>query len=77
MAADSSNPDPCLCPLCGQSNGCGAELRRATGQAQPPCWCTQVEFSAALLARVPPAMRRKACICRACAEAPQETPLRE
>lgn len=60
--------DPTRCPLCGQPNGCAVEAERASGQPQPPCWCTQVAFAPALLAQVPPAARRQACICRACAE---------
>ncbi len=63
-------PDPRLCPLCGQANACAMELQRATGQPQGPCWCTQVGFSAELLARVPAQARRAACICRRCAESP-------
>jgi hypothetical protein len=43
------------------------ELERATGVAQPPCWCTQVDFSGDLLARVPEAARLRACICPKCA----------
>jgi hypothetical protein len=43
------------------------EVERATGQAQPPCWCTQVDFSAELLARVPAPAQRLSCICAACA----------
>jgi hypothetical protein len=62
-----SAPDPVLCPLCGQPNRCAMELERETGVAQGPCWCTQVEFDAGLLARVPPTAQRLACICAACA----------
>ena len=59
--------DPARCPLCGGPNGCAMEAQRATGQPQPPCWCTQVNFSAALLAKVPADARDKACICVRCA----------
>ncbi len=62
--------DACRCPLCGQPNGCALERARASGQAQPPCWCTQVVFPADLLARVPPAAQGRACLCAACAGAP-------
>ena len=55
------------CPLCGQANACAMEVERATGTKQPPCWCTQVDFSADLLDRLPPEARGKACICAACA----------
>ncbi len=60
--------DPTRCPLCGQANACAMEVERATGQKQAPCWCTQVDFSAELLARVPEDARRKACICARCAD---------
>ncbi|AEG91314.1 cysteine-rich CWC family protein [Ramlibacter tataouinensis] len=63
-------PDPRLCPLCGRGNGCAMEAARATGIAQPPCWCTQARFPAELLARVPPSARDRACLCPACAAAP-------
>jgi hypothetical protein len=43
------------------------EIERATGMKQEACWCAQVDFSAALLARVPPQARRLACVCAACA----------
>lgn len=59
--------DPSRCPLCGQPNQCAMEVQRATGVTQPPCWCTQVNFDAALLARVPAEAQRRACICRHCA----------
>ena len=59
--------DPTVCPLCGQPNRCANEVERATGVPQPPCWCTQVDFSAELLARVPTAAKDRACICAVCA----------
>jgi hypothetical protein len=55
------------CPLCGEPNRCANEVERATGVKQDACWCTQVDFSAELLARVPPEAQRLACICPACA----------
>lgn len=59
--------DATRCPLCGQANRCAMELERETGEPQPPCWCTQADFSQELLDRVPPAARGTACICAACA----------
>ena len=59
--------DPTSCPVCGQPNQCAMEVERITGEKQPPCWCTQVEFGADLLARVPPDQQGLACICPACA----------
>ena len=58
--------DATLCPLCGQPNRCAMEVEHATGVKQPPCWCTQVDFSRELLAQVPAASRGRACICGAC-----------
>ena len=43
------------------------EVERNTGVKQDACWCTQLDFGAELLARVPPEAQRKACICAACA----------
>ncbi|MDM0001511.1 cysteine-rich CWC family protein [Variovorax sp. J22P240] len=62
-----AGPDPSRCPLCGETNRCAMELARETGQAQPPCWCMEADFSADLLARVPAEKRRLACICARCA----------
>ncbi len=59
--------DPTRCPLCGQSNQCAMEVEKATGQKQPPCWCTQATFSADLLARIPDELRNQSCVCAACA----------
>ena len=56
------------CPLCGQPNDCAAAK---TGSLEEPCWCRTVQFSPAVLARVPVSQVRKACICRACAERPE------
>lgn len=62
--------DPCRCPLCGQPNACANEsVRAGSGAERTPCWCTTARFSPELLARVPAAAQRKACICAACAGA--------
>jgi hypothetical protein len=60
-------PSPVLCPICGEPNECAMEIEKATGEQQPPCWCTRVDFSADLLARVPAEMRNLSCICNRCA----------
>lgn len=64
-----SNPQypPDRCPLCGQPNACVMEQAKTTGQPPGPCWCMNASFSADLLARVPPAAQREACICATCA----------
>jgi hypothetical protein len=59
--------NPQVCPVCGKANQCAMELEKVTGQPQGPCWCTQVDFSAELLSRIPAQARDKACICKACA----------
>jgi len=43
------------------------EVERASGEAQPPCWCTRATFSPDLLAQVPAPARGQACLCAACA----------
>lgn len=45
------------------------EIERETGVKQEACWCTQMDFTADLLAAVPASARDKACICAACAGA--------
>ena len=59
--------DATLCPLCGQANRCAMEVAKESGQPQPPCWCTQVDFSRELIDQVPAVLQRQACICQACA----------
>jgi len=59
--------NPALCPLCGQPNRCAMEVEKETGRRQPPCWCTQVDFTADLLAGLPKEAQGVACICAACA----------
>jgi len=46
------------CPICGGDNQCGVN-------SAEPCWCTKAHFSAELLARVPAALKGRACICPA------------
>ena len=60
--------DATLCPLCGQGNQCAMEVEKATGQPQPPCWCTTTRFEAELLARIPAEQRGQACVCARCAQ---------
>lgn len=56
--------DKARCPLCGTANQC---IIQSGGTGK--CWCSEVDFSAELLARVPDDAKLKVCICRACAEA--------
>jgi hypothetical protein len=59
--------DPTLCPLCGESNACGAAAGEAT------CWCFDAVVPTEVLERLPDAARGKACVCRRCATgAPQK-----
>ena len=74
-ATTPTQPDPGHCPVCGQPNLCAMELARQTGvTSTEPCWCTQVNFSPDLLARVPAPAQGLACICVNCARAAQGTP---
>ena len=60
-------PLPALaCPLCGGPNGCAPA---ACGSFDVACWCTQVRFPEALLARVPAEAKDRACLCAACVAA--------
>lgn len=55
------------CPLCGKPNQC---VMAQSGAAEDqPCWCRSETFPQALIDRLPPAARHKACICRACVRA--------
>ncbi len=59
--------DPTRCPLCGQSNACAI----AAGKTRcEDCWCGAVTMPAGVLAAIPAEARERACICRACATAP-------
>ena len=59
--------DSAICPLCGQANACAAEVERATGEVQPPCWCMSSRIPPDVLARVPDESRGLACVCQRCA----------
>ena len=60
--------DPTICPVCGQPNQCAMEIQKASGLAQQVCWCTHVDFSRELLARIPPELQGMSCICARCAQ---------
>ncbi|WP_092699433.1 MULTISPECIES: cysteine-rich CWC family protein [Acidovorax] len=62
--------DTSICPLCGQGNQCAV----VAGQAAETCWCMSAHLSAAALAAVPDALRRRACICPVCAALPLQNP---
>jgi hypothetical protein len=64
--------DAGACPLCGQPNQCAMEIAKHTGQPVAACWCVNVSFSPELLAQIPAAAQRKACICQACATKAQD-----
>jgi len=54
--------DPSLCPVCGKPNTCGLT------EGKSECWCFDVTIDAAALARVPPELKDRACLCPRCAE---------
>jgi hypothetical protein len=57
-----AEPDPALCPLCGDANACAM----AAG-APGPCWCESASFPPDVLASVPPESQGRTCICAQCA----------
>ena len=59
--------DPSVCPVCGQPNLCAMEVQTTPGLESQACWCTHVDFSLDLLARIPPELRGLSCICASCA----------
>jgi hypothetical protein len=69
-------PDPvamqpipnCTCPLCGEPNECAVAK---FGTFDVECWCAKAKVSEAALARVPEALRGKACLCSSCASREQ------
>jgi hypothetical protein len=53
-----------ICPLCGGANQCAPA---AAGRFDVQCWCTTATVSAEAIARIPPELRDKACLCPRCA----------
>ena len=64
--------DQSKCPLCENLNQCAMEIERETGVNPGPCWCVGVNFSADLLAKLPPEAQGTSCICEACARKPTQ-----
>jgi len=65
MKINAMLPDPLVCPLCGQANGC---LNLGAQDVNRTCWCNDpaIKFPQALLASIPAQLRGKACICKSC-----------
>lgn len=61
----TDTPDPTRCPLCGQRNSCSQADPDADGTL---CWCFQTRIDPAALARVPPQLLDRACLCPRCAQ---------
>ncbi|MEZ5706910.1 MAG: cysteine-rich CWC family protein [Burkholderiaceae bacterium] len=57
---------PTQCPLCGADNRCAMEIERATGQAQPPCWCVQAHFPPELITSLPTEAVGASAFARGC-----------
>jgi hypothetical protein len=66
QSPESAAMDPARCPLCGGPNHCQLSSPAAY---KGSCWCTAAEIPAALIARVPAALRNRACICQKCVTA--------
>jgi hypothetical protein len=66
--------DASVCPLCGKANQCAMEAEKATGRAQPPCWCAGLKMDASLLEKIPANQRGLACVCQDCATMMQTPP---
>ena len=54
------------CPLCGQPNDCQL---CTNAPHKGPCWCVTAKIPDELIARVPPELQNKACICHTCVTA--------
>ena len=63
--------DASRCPLCGRPNDCQCCTASAY---KGPCWCLAEKIPDALLTRVPPDLRNRACICRDCVTASHRAP---
>src|SRR5690349_9342570 len=69
---------PNECAMCQSNQDCHSDVANSTfvqpgarvgaGTTNPVCWCASQEIPATLIARVPDALRDRACICRACVE---------
>lgn len=49
------------CPICGASNDC------AVARGEGSCWCFTRSIPDAVLEKIPPGARERACVCKACA----------
>ncbi|MCE0555374.1 cysteine-rich CWC family protein [Motilimonas cestriensis] len=60
-----------VCPICGEGNAC---VNLGNKDVSRSCWCNDpsITFPEDLLAQIPLAQRRKACVCRSCALKHQE-----
>lgn len=56
-----SQEEQLMCPLCQANNYCGVNDTK-------PCWCMAESIPKPLLEKVPPNLKNKACICKACVE---------
>jgi glucose-6-phosphate 1-epimerase len=56
------------CPLCGAANTCAVAAAKDDPGAFERCWCRDATVDAATIARVPPELVDRACICRRCVE---------
>lgn len=59
--------DTARCPICGKPNHC--VMARPGADKDRPCWCRDETFPKGLIDRLPEVVRDKACICRDCVRA--------
>jgi hypothetical protein len=53
--------DPRRCPICGADNHCAVACGRGA------CWCFTRHIPDAVLEKIPPEARERACVCETCA----------
>jgi len=58
-----SGPDPDICPICHQANGCEHHCGGPDGNT---CWCHRLSIPKEVFRLVPTEAINKACICRQC-----------
>lgn len=65
--------DATKCPLCKQDNNCLNE--QCGGTLESGCWCSgpDIHFPQGLLKKIPLDQKQKACVCKSCVTAFDQT----